>query len=214
MVLQGPGLARGYLNDPEKTAEAFITETDWLSQNAIAKMHKLYKTGDLVRYSSTGELEYIGRKDNQIKLRGQRIELGEVENQISRNIHVQSSITVVPRSGPCKDQLVAIIAVSKPDKSSTTSDQLQLVSGLDKERSAMLITTLREELLNRLPLYMVPHEWVVVYSIPLSASGKADRRIAVRWIETMTEDMYRALRETATETYVAPATATEEYLKQ
>ena len=77
LLVQGPGLARGYLNDPEKTAVAFIQSPQWLHDFGHSKPQKMYKTGDLVRYSSDGTLIYMGRKDSQVKVNGQRLELGK-----------------------------------------------------------------------------------------------------------------------------------------
>ena len=77
LLVQGPSLARGYLNDPEKTAAAFIESPGWLREFGHTKPQVMYKTGDLVRYNPDGSLMYLGRKDNQVKVNGQRLELGE-----------------------------------------------------------------------------------------------------------------------------------------
>ncbi len=82
-MIEGPILARGYLKDPEKTKAAFITNPAWLKNgggNTPGRQGRLYKTGDLVRYDNAGNLVYVGRKDTQVKVRGQRVELGEIEH--------------------------------------------------------------------------------------------------------------------------------------
>lgn len=77
LLVQGPSLARGYLKEPAKTAEAFIESPSWLQEFGYSQPQRLYKTGDLVRYNSDGTLTYLGRKDNQVKVNGQRLELGK-----------------------------------------------------------------------------------------------------------------------------------------
>ncbi len=147
----GIGLARGYLNRPELTAEKFIGNPFSAEPDS-----RLYKTGDLVRYLPDGNIEYLGRIDHQIKLRGHRIELGEVETALSTHAVVQACAVMVREDAPGVRQLVAYI-VLQPDRTAS-------------------IAILREHLLAKLPQYMVPATFVFLAALPLSANGKVDRK--------------------------------------
>src|SRR5207237_10605010 len=145
----GDGVARGYLNQPDLTAERFLH--DPFSPTPKARM---YKTGDLVRYRANGDIEFLGRIDNQVKVRGFRIELGEVENALAEHPSVQTAV-VVTRKDEGDKHLVAYIVPSNQ----TISDEV-----------------LRDFLRERLPDYMVPSFFVTLESLPLTPSGKVDRR--------------------------------------
>ncbi|MEH2268243.1 MAG: amino acid adenylation domain-containing protein [Nostoc sp.] len=144
----GVSLARGYLNRPELTQEKFIPNP---FDNS-----KLYKTGDLARYSPDGNIEYLGRIDNQVKIRGFRIELGEIETVLNQHSDVQVSCAIVREDHPGQKQLVAYIVPQKE----------------------MIPTTgeLRQFLKAKLPDYMVPSAFVILEALPLTPSGKVDRR--------------------------------------
>ena len=147
----GIQLARGYLNRPELAAEKFIR--DPFSQETGAR---LYKTGDLARYLSDGNIEYLGRTDFQVKLRGLRIELGEIESVLGRCEGVLQAVVVVREDQPGDKRLVAY-----------------LIAGPEREPDAEL---LRRELEDRLPEYMVPSRFVFVEKFPMTTSGKVDRK--------------------------------------
>ena len=97
LVVEGPILARGYLNDAEKTDAAFIEDPTWLLEGS-AECHgrrgRMYKTGDLVYYRSDGNLVYAGRKDDQVKVRGQRVELGEIEHHVQEYMSEAEHVVV------------------------------------------------------------------------------------------------------------------------
>jgi amino acid adenylation domain-containing protein len=147
----GVGLARGYLNRPELTAESFIANPFCNEAGG-----RLYKTGDLARYSLDGNLEYLGRLDNQVKLRGFRIELGEIESVIRQHEAVQDAIVIVSEDAPGDQRLVAYI-IQAQEKARPTAE-------------------LRTYLQQKLPEYMVPSALVAIDSFPLTPSGKVDRR--------------------------------------
>jgi amino acid adenylation domain-containing protein len=153
----GAGLARGYLNRPELNAEKFIPDPFSTEPGA-----RLYKTGDLARYLSDGNLEYLGRIDHQVKIRGFRIELGEVETVLSKQAGVREA--VVLDCGPSDDKrLVAYVVLDA--ESPSTAEQL------------------RKELREKLPDYMVPSSFVFLDAVPLTPNRKVDRR-ALRQLET------------------------------
>ena len=172
-------LARGYLNRPELTQEKFIS-------NPFEKLgeSKLYKTGDLARYLPDGNIEYLGRIDNQVKIRGFRIELGEVEAALSQHSDVQACC-VIPREDTPGDKRLVAYLVANQDCRPTISE-------------------LRQFLKAKLPEYMVPNVFVMLESLPLTPSGKVDRRTLP------VPDLYSEI----TDKYVAPRTPIEELLAQ
>src|SRR5271166_1316581 len=149
LYISGPGVARGYLGRPELTAENFVA--DPFSGEPEARM---YKTGDLVRYRSDGNIEFLGRADFQVKIRGFRVELGEIETALEKHSGVAEAV-VVAHEGSGEKRLAAYVIGSRPRP-----------SGLE------LSKYLRE----RLPEYMVPADFIFLESMPLTPNGKVDRR--------------------------------------
>ena len=148
--IAGDGVAHGYLNRPELTAEKFIP--DPFSRNPNARM---YKTGDLGRFLPDGRIEFQGRADNQVKVRGYRIELGEIEAVLSKHPAVNESVVVVREDVPGNKRLVAYVV------SGNTATQAQ---------------ELRAWVRQHLPEYMVPVAFVGMDRLPLTPNGKVDRR--------------------------------------
>jgi amino acid adenylation domain-containing protein len=147
----GSGLARGYLNRPELTAERFVPDP-----LAAEPGERLYRTGDLARYLPDGSLEFLGRRDLQIKIRGFRVELGEVEAALAEHPLVQEVAVVLREDGPDDKRLVAY-----------------WVAG---GRGAPEAGELHDFLAQRLPAYMIPARFVALAALPLSPNGKVDRR--------------------------------------
>ncbi|HVW24664.1 MAG TPA: amino acid adenylation domain-containing protein [Polyangiaceae bacterium] len=146
----GDGVACGYLNRPELTAERFVSDPFAEDENA-----RVYRTGDLVRLRVDGVLEYLGRLDEQIKLRGFRIEPGEIEFALRQTGLVSSALAVARAVAPGDVRLVAYYV---PEGAHADPDAL------------------RDALRRRLPDYMVPSAFVAVASWPLTSSGKIDRK--------------------------------------
>lgn len=147
----GDGLARCYLNRPELTAEKFIPNP--FSDEAGAR---LYKTGDLARYLPDGNIQFLGRLDNQVKIRGFRIELGEIEAVLGQHPGVREAV-VLARPDISGDKRLVAYVVSSGTQAPATND-------------------LRELLRARLPEYMVPSAFLRLDRLPLTSSGKVDRR--------------------------------------
>ncbi|MBD2234788.1 non-ribosomal peptide synthetase [Phormidium tenue] len=158
IYLGGNGLAKGYLNRPDLTAEKFIDcsssswPQDWIRENIN---EFLYKTGDRALYHPDGNLEFLGRADNQIKIRGFRVELSEIELTIAQHSSVQAVIVVV-REIDQDRQLVAYIVLNAA--------------------AALIERELRSLLKKRLPAYMIPAAFVVLDRLPLTANGKVDQK--------------------------------------
>ncbi|KAJ4290804.1 hypothetical protein N0V90_009999 [Kalmusia sp. IMI 367209] len=181
LVIEGPVLARGYLNDEAKTNAAFIENAAWAQDFDPGRRKRFYKTGDLARYDpSTGMIQFIGRKDTQIKLRGQRLELGEVEFNLKRFIpqdkNWQVAVDVIkPVERQSHPALTAFICTNS---SWFDSNDFHVVS--DFEAIQDVTQDVRRALERQLPAYMIPTLFVPVSSIPLTASGKTDRRTLVQ----------------------------------
>jgi amino acid adenylation domain-containing protein len=174
LVVQGPTLARGYVNDSKRTNKSFIDSVDFLEPRLVRSPYRFYLTGDLVRLGPGGNLEYLGRKDTQIKVRGQRMEPGEVEYAIKKieGRIEHAAVDVVPLDG--RQTLVGFISLSADafeDRGNEDSDFLELTT----EMQDMLVN-LSNELKALLPSYMVPSLFLPVRIMPFSSSMKIDRR--------------------------------------
>jgi len=163
LYIGGVGVARGYLNQPGLTSERFLFDFNRSNRSypsyIISK--KLYKTGDLGRWLPDGNVEFLGRADQQVKIRGLRIELGEIESRLLR----------------CKEIAEAVVIDIDRDPGGGGEDKylcayIVLAQGCGK----LEIGELREELLADLPIYMVPGYFVFLDKIPLTPNGKVDRR--------------------------------------
>ncbi len=147
LFIAGDGLARAYLNDPDITSQKFIT-SKYLNEDRI------YKTGDLARLLPSGNIEYLGRIDNQVKIRGLRIELGEIEYQLLRFKSVKE-VVVIDRKDETRNSYLCAYYVSE---SEVTNSEI------------------REHLSKNLPVYMIPSYFVKMDKLPLSDNGKIDRK--------------------------------------
>lgn len=211
MLVEGPTLARGYLNNPEKTVEAFIYAPSWATDtNEAGEKRRFYKSGDLVRYnSSQGALTYIGRKDTQVKLHGQRVELGEIESGLTADVDIQLAIVNVPRSGYAQGKLVTVFCFTGSNH--TEARELSM-----EHASEQRVIGLRQRIGTVLPTYMVPGIWLSVESLPLLSSGKLDRKKVARWLDEMDEDPQFTLNgdEEVDQSLYNPANETEKLLAE
>lgn len=167
--LEGPLVGLGYLDDPQRTAAAFVDDPVWL-MHAVGRRGRVYRTGDLVRYRDDGTLVFIGRKDTQVKIRGQRVELSEVENCVRQVIDESNSIQVVAETvrpaGANNPILVAFVTL--PGAEAMTQE--------DHDRAVrQAIDGLDERLRTVVPSYMVPAAFLPVQEVPVTTAGKTDR---------------------------------------
>ena len=174
----GLGLARGYLNRPELTEEKFIANPYFEAFQQAGNTNtssRLYKTGDLVRWLPDGNIEYLNRIDFQIKLRGQRIELAEIEHSLNRQPMIHESCVQVHTSAAGDQRLVAFLVLATQNSNEKSLNEKNLIS-----EPQMLATAdseqLREKLGLYLPQYMVPSHFVALEALPLTANGKTDRK--------------------------------------
>jgi amino acid adenylation domain-containing protein len=152
LYIGGAGVARGYLGDPAKTAERFIPDPFSAELGA-----RLYKTGDTVRHLADGNLLFIGRTDSQVKVRGFRVELGEIEGVLRRHASVKEAV-LVAREDERRGTVLFAYAVAHPEP--------------EGEVQPRLAERLKEYLQERLPEYMVPAAVTLLDALPLSAHGK------------------------------------------
>jgi acyl-coenzyme A synthetase/AMP-(fatty) acid ligase len=179
LYVGGANLARGYLSRPELTAERFVP-------NPFSRVggERLFKTGDLGRFSPDGNIEYLGRTDNQVKIRGYRIELGEIERALCAHPAVRESVVVVREDAEGQRRLVGYVVI--------------------REGRGIEVAELRAHLKHRLPDYMVPAALVVLDEVPLKVSGKID-------VEALpAPDPAQQLQAS----YVAPRTPVEQMLAE
>jgi amino acid adenylation domain-containing protein/non-ribosomal peptide synthase protein (TIGR01720 family) len=178
LCIGGDGLARGYLRQPALTAEKFMPHPFCAEPG-----ERLYRTGDRVRYLPGGNLEFIGRADKQVKVRGFRLELGEIETVLSEHDAVREVAVVAREDEPGEKRLVAYLVAD--------------------EENAPTVSELRRYMLEKLPEYMVPAVYVRLSEMPLTPNGKINRSELPVPEQTRPE---------LTESFTAPRTRTERLL--
>ncbi|SEG43482.1 pyochelin synthetase [Saccharopolyspora kobensis] len=149
LYIAGTGLATGYLNDPERTGERFIRHP--------ATGERLYRTGDLGRYLPTGEIEFLGRADQQIKIRGHRVELGEIESVLGDHPAVGTCVVLAAGGAAFEQALIAFVIPAQHSGEVTAGELIGWVA-------------------DRLPGHMVPARVRIVDALPLTPNGKVDRK--------------------------------------
>ncbi|KAF2158292.1 hypothetical protein M409DRAFT_33925, partial [Zasmidium cellare ATCC 36951] len=184
LLLEGPLLSRGYLNDPTKTAAAFISDPVFVQELGLCPSRRMYRTGDIVQQNADGSLTYLGRRDTQVKIRGQRVEIGEIESQILRLLPevCETVVDVVLPAGETQEGALMLTAVIEYADAGPYPDGGELQPYEPSQITAAARTALERldsELSQVLPAYMVPGAFLLVPRLPVNASNKLDRR-AVR----------------------------------
>jgi acyl carrier protein len=156
----GAGLARGYLNREELTQSRFLENPYATEAMRAGGQHRMYKTGDIARFTPEGELVYIGRNDDQVKIRGFRIELGEIEHQLAACPGVSASVVLV-REASGQKHLVAYVVLD-PRSGKPGDDWMDAI---------------RHRLREKLAEYMIPSAFVALEAMPLNANGKVDKKV-------------------------------------
>lgn len=179
LLIEGPVVGDGYLNNSEKTAEVFIEDPKWLLEGGgdfTGRKGRLYKTGDLVRYDPDGSgcIVFIGRADQQVKLRGQRVELGEIEYHVRNYLPagVSAAAEVIFPGGKKVDATLVVFVAE--EKSESTGAICQITS-FSKQLQALL-AGIDEVLATNLPRYMIPMAYIPLDQMPLLVSLKTDRK--------------------------------------
>ncbi|KAL4898052.1 hypothetical protein BDV59DRAFT_198294 [Aspergillus ambiguus] len=185
LLLEGPTVTRGYINRPEKTREAFIEPPAWLHRLRNGTPGRIYRTGDLARLLPGAEVQYIGRRDTQIKLRGQRLELGEIETHIRREFPGATTVTADVVKRPQNAVLLVAFIYCKDANDKTVADEG--VSPILEPSQDFLshAQAVRQRLRSLLPPYMVPAAFVPLSYTPQNASGKTDRKVLREAVQKM-----------------------------
>ena len=162
-------MARGYLHDKAKTDAAFVENPTWVRKDEV---RRFYKTGDLVRYNPDGTIHYVKRKDTQVKVRGQRVELGEIEYHVRNQLpDVQRSAVDVVTTSSGSSENTALAVFLCPCTRANSRVLPILLEDTFKRRLMDLQATLAD----LLPVYMVPSLFIALDQMPITASGKLDR---------------------------------------
>lgn len=194
LLTEGPNVAAGYLNASEKTNATFVTNPAWMP--ADRKSMRIYRSGDLARFLPNGMVQFLGRRDHQVKLNGLRIELGEIEHQIRQKVPETMLVAVdvvTPHPAGSGRILAAFIAPKDPvqdseqpgDNTATSSSSadpetqklLSLLANETSETMQSALDGLEDAMIAALPRHMVPTAFVPLREMPLTASAKTDRKI-------------------------------------
>lgn len=215
LIIEGPNLARGYLDDEEKTSAAFCYNPTWMSLyglNPNNEQRRLYRTGDRVFQKEDGSLVCIGRMDTQIKIRGQRVEIHDIEHHILQHPDVSQAIVTYGRAGPSKSQLVALLELkgSLMQEAGTGSDDIDFIRSQAADGQ---VQSVFDHLMTTLPAYMVPSTWAALVKIPVNTSNKLDRKKSATWLETMEESTFAMINCIRADTEQQPDTPLEEKMQ-
>ncbi|KAF4955748.1 hypothetical protein FGADI_4319 [Fusarium gaditjirri] len=184
LVIGGQILARGYLNDCVRTASSFIESPPWSADGTTTRF---YKTGDLAKIDHTGSVTILGRKDNQIKIRGQRINVEEIETALLATNLIRNCVVELPKKGPLANKLVAIITTTSDTPHCKHPPSLEFPEP-PLQASALTLdgrlrTRLHDALQDRLTNAMIPKRWIRMTSLPETTSGKVNRKEIRTWLE-------------------------------
>lgn len=175
LLIEGPIVGRGYLNQAAKTKAAFVEGLPWA---AGPTPRRFYRTGDLAKFNLDGTLDCLGRQDSQIKLHGQRIELGEIEYNIKKHLATPDTAQVAVeaftpggKSGSAGRKLLAAFIQFSAAPNSPTMVMMQMSDVLRQD-----LLRIKSETAKTLPEYMVPSLFVPLVSMPMNTSGKIDRK--------------------------------------
>lgn len=198
ILLEGPAVSRGYLRRPEQTSASFVEPPAWIEQFRTPASRRFYKTGDLACYQPDGSVVHMGRKDTQVKLRGQRVELGEVAFHVKQWLPTHSDVAIDlirPYDNSEKPMLAAFIHTPN-DQSMPCSDgeSILMPATADFQESALMI---QKQLQRTLPRFMVPTAFLPIRQVPLAATGKLNRKLLQSLAAKLTLDVLQ--------TYVAMA---------
>ncbi|KAI0143581.1 putative aminoadipate-semialdehyde dehydrogenase [Xylariaceae sp. FL1272] len=209
IYIEGPGVARGYLKDEAKTKTAFVKPPLW-APTRESGTPRFFRTGDLAKYNEDGSICFIGRQDTQVKIRGQRLELGEVESAVTSCSDVRDAF-VTTKISEGRTELVAVVCLADPALPSDTV--LQDLEEHFHEASYESLRAIRDYTRAKLPPYMVPTVWLAVEKLPRTISEKIDRLAISQYLKTKSISSARtALEGITARSLTPPRTASEKLL--
>lgn len=203
-------MAKGYLNDEDRTKSSFIHSVSFLPEPSQGETRKFYKTGDLARYNANGTMEYLGRLDTQVKVRGYRIELGEVEYSIQKSLPNAEHVAVDVVRLDSRELLAAFISFNESDGANRKdSDSPSGPSLLDMDDGLLSsLTRVDSDLRAMLPSYMVPSVFIPLTTMPFNTSLKMDRQKLRSMVLDLADDDL-ATYSLSNREWVAPSTDME-----
>ena len=192
LCVEGPTLARDYLGDPVLTKAQFIENPSWLKARS-QQNQRIYKVGDLFRQNSNGSFNFVGRIDSQVKIRGQRVELGEVEHHLCSLSTVAACVVANPMSGRYQGCLVAVVEIESAFRKTSilrpsleASPELRII---DPHQITLDTSEISSYMEQSVPTYMVPNVWILVDKLPLSTSAKIDKKKVKVWLTTLDQEV-------------------------
>ncbi|KAF5863916.1 hypothetical protein ETB97_009023 [Aspergillus alliaceus] len=180
LLIEGPFLAKGYLHDGERTAAQFIRNPKWMARFRPGEETRLYRTNDLVRHNSDGSISFVGRKQAHAKIRGNRINLNDVEHHVRRACGISEAVVDVIHTVDHVDLLTAFL-LSSPERQPLDGSIIQRAD----ESFRRVVGNALSALENSLPSYMIPSAFVPISRIPLTRTNKTDRRLLREQAESM-----------------------------
>jgi amino acid adenylation domain-containing protein len=160
LIVGGDGIASGYLNNPQLTCDRFIENPYANVKTPNSREKRLYKTGDLARWLGDGNIDFLGRADHQVKIKGFRVELGEIENQLTGHKDIKEAI-VISRSDKTKESYLCAYVVPL---------------SVFPDSASLQVSQIRAYLSKKLPAYMIPAYFVILDRLPLTSNGKLDSK--------------------------------------
>ncbi|KPM39273.1 Nonribosomal peptide synthetase 13 [Neonectria ditissima] len=212
ILIDGPSVARGYLKDETKTKASFIKPPPWALLLNKNTQRRLYRTGDLARYNPDGSICFLARRDYQVKIRGQRLELGELESVLGSCDHVRD-VLATTKIVDGRTHLVTVVTLS--DSRLPSREILQEVPAEHRDTVVGHLAAIRDYARSNLPPYMVPTIWLSVQQMPLTASAKLDRDAVAQWLKDSgrLSSAKAAMDAPMTETLTQPQTKEEQLLQ-
>jgi amino acid adenylation domain-containing protein len=212
ILIEGPNLARGYLGDEAQTKIAFIEDPAWAKSQGLSSVRRFYRTGDLGFYNRDASIGFAGRNDGQIKIIGQRVEIGEVEYQLQECLPdtIKSVVSMVTTK--LGGRLLAAFLVVK-SATEQTMDSIIARAPADLKQFQELMDGIEKKLQSLLPSYMVPSIYAPIYRIPLLASGKIDRKRLQLLASEMTTEEFSSFRGNRTINFKQPSSRMEKRIQ-
>jgi amino acid adenylation domain-containing protein/non-ribosomal peptide synthase protein (TIGR01720 family) len=217
LLIEGPLLAREYLNDPVKTDKSFVVDPAFVKRYCIGGTgRRMYRTGDFVRQNHDGTYTILGRRDTQIKIRGQRVEIGEVEYHIGRHssrVHA----AVVLLQGSRSDDTKLVAGFSLPSHGGYNSMTVEEARSVDKAAALLVASDVQHYLSQHVPEYMIPRLWVPLRKLPVNQNGKTDRLSLSKYINSLSAEelaSYSESNNSQADEEELPATTTERQIRE
>lgn len=195
LLIEGPLVGRGYFHKAQNEA-TFVVDPRWVNSCPVPGTpltgRRMYKTGDIVRFEDDGSMVMLGRKDAQVKIHGQRVDLDEVEHHLTVDSEIRHAACLLPKKGLLAGRLTVVLSSMELADATlgVVDDAVELLQ--DKETQGRALS-LRARLEDRVPEYMIPRVWVMAKTVPVSFNGKLNRRALLHLLETVDKSTYEAI---------------------